>query len=114
MKKFLLTALIPLLFSSCEDSGSPDESFEFEDIMTMVMEPGAVKMLDLSSTNGLIDIVGSDTAHYVNFEVTRRVKSYRSTLRASDHIKDLALTFESHAAGRKVTTDHPDTGKAPV
>ena len=108
MRKYILLLILPLLLSACEDSGSGDESFEYEDFITKTMEPGAVRLLDLRSTNGTINISGSDTAHYVLIEVTRRVKSYRSTLRAKDHIHDIQVSFDSQADGLSVVADHPN------
>ncbi len=107
MKKYILILFIPVIFHSCEDSGSSDESFEYEDIMTSTMIPGPIKMLDLRNTNGAIHITGSDTAAYVSLEIIRRVKSYRGSLRAQDHINDIQVVMNYTSHGLEVISDHP-------
>lgn len=108
MKKYLLVSCLAIALASCSDSGSEEESFEFEEFQSMAMDPEEIKLLEIQNTNGTIAITGSDTASFVNVEITKRVKSYRSSLSAKDHIQDIQISAETKPDRLKIAVDHPN------
>ena len=107
MKKFLVFILSAIALMGCEDNETGESSFQFEDKNFTTLTPGEENFLEIQSTNGYIHIYGSDTASKIHIEVTRRVKSYRSSINAKDRIEDIKVTFESRPEGFLIVADHP-------
>jgi hypothetical protein len=107
MKKFFVLFLFAFALAACEDNETGESSFEFEDSSITTLTPGDVNFLEIQSTNGYLHVFGSDTASKIHVEVTRRVKSYRSSINAKDRIEDIQVTFESRPEGFLIVADHP-------
>lgn len=107
MRKFLFLMALTFALVGCEDSETDETSFEYEETMTDTMPNGDEKLMEIQNTNGSINIVGSDTATMITLEITRRVKSYRSSLNARDYINDIQVSYGSNAGVNGIIVDHP-------
>lgn len=107
MRNFIFILCLSFILVSCEDSDSSTENFEAEELSSKSIVPEGVHLLSIENTNGMIRIIGSDTATHINFEVTRRVKSYRSSASASDHINDIQISYEIKSETVDVKVEHP-------
>lgn len=107
MKKYLAIFSLLVFMIACEDDGSNPDNYEYEETASEILSIDQQDVLDLTNTNGNIRIIGSDTAHNIYLEITRRVKSFRSPLNASDHINDITIDYTSEADYLEVIVSHP-------
>lgn len=104
--KFLTAFILILFLVSCEDESSP-ESYEYEETSTEVVPLTTQDFLEIRHTNGNLEITGSDTASRFTMQITRRVKSYRSSANAVDFIDDILVDITTFADKLEVMVDHP-------
>ena len=109
MRKMIFVLGLVAGLWACEDSSTDDFSFEYEETFHETKIPPGNKFLSIQNTNGSIAILGSDTATHLSFEITKRVRSYRSSMDAKDYINDIQVSFKTNAEGLQVTTDHPES-----
>lgn len=107
MKRLLVLILPFILLVSCDDDGSDPANFEYEESSHEILIVEEQNLLDVQNINGNIWITGSDTAHNIYLEITKKVKSYRSSSNASDHINDIIISFDSDGTYHRIVVDHP-------
>lgn len=110
MKNYLLFLSLSLLIFSCEDSDTAG-NYEFEQHSSKTINPNGSNQLNLENTNGVVTIIGSDTATHFHFDVVKRVKSYRSSTNAEDHINDIVISYGQYGDVIEVKVDHPNDNK---
>jgi DUF4097 and DUF4098 domain-containing protein YvlB len=99
-----------LAFVSCEDVSTP-ESYEYEETTSEIVPITTQEFLEIRHTNGNLEITGSDTASRFTMQITRRVKSYRSTANAVDFIDDINVNISTLPQKVEVKVDHPKDTK---